>query len=181
MDVTLVDHVRITGVVANLAHAQDDKNWARFRALFADRVTLDLTGRSGEPVEELTADELTEKARAIIDGFACTHHASSNLLIEVSGATTRCRAHMVAYHHVPTPGIDYLTASRAKELRLFYEIRRETALPGRGSHGAGQPANRAPRQCGEIADSLVATSRRSPSAERGPGPPARRAGRAGRA
>ncbi|MBA6434370.1 hypothetical protein [Streptomyces sp. GMR22] len=27
----------------------------------------------------------------------------------VAGATARCRAHMVAYHHVPTPGVDYLT------------------------------------------------------------------------
>jgi hypothetical protein len=109
MNVTLLDHARITDVVANLAHAQDDKNWARFRDLFADRVTLDLMGQSGEPVEELTVDELVEKARAVIDGFACTHHASSNLVIEVSGATAHCRAHMVAYHHVPTPGVDYLT------------------------------------------------------------------------
>lgn len=109
MDATLLDHIRISDVVANLAHAQDDKDWERFRGLFADRMILDLTARSGDPVEELTADEMTAKARAIIDGFACTHHASSNLLIEVSGATARCRAHMVAYHHVPTPGVDYLT------------------------------------------------------------------------
>ncbi|URN00790.1 nuclear transport factor 2 family protein [Actinomadura madurae] len=106
---TLLDRIRITDVVANLAHAQDTKDWELFRALFADRMTLDLTGRSGEPAEELTADEMTEKARTIIDGFACTHHASSNLLIEVSGTTARCRAHMVAYHHVPTPGVDHLT------------------------------------------------------------------------
>ncbi|WP_021594724.1 nuclear transport factor 2 family protein [Actinomadura welshii] len=106
---TLLDRIRITDVVANLAHAQDSKDWERFRDLFADRMTLDLTGRSGEPAEELTADEMTAKARTIIDGFACTHHASSNLLIEVSGATARCRAHMVAYHHVPTPGVDHLT------------------------------------------------------------------------
>jgi hypothetical protein len=106
---TLLDHLRITEVVTNLAHAQDFKDWKRFRSLFADHVTLDLTGRSGEPVEELTADEMTAMGRAIIDGFACTHHASSNLLVEISGTTASCRAHMVAYHHVPTPGVDYLT------------------------------------------------------------------------
>ncbi|MFG1608048.1 nuclear transport factor 2 family protein [Actinoplanes sp. NPDC049265] len=105
----LLDHLRISDVVANLAHAQDSKDWERFRGLFADRVTLDLTGRSGEPVEELTADEMTAMGRKIIDGFACTHHASSNLLVEISGTTASCRAHMVAYHHVPTPGVDHLT------------------------------------------------------------------------
>jgi hypothetical protein len=116
MNVNVHDHIRVSDVVANLAHAQDDKDWERFRDLFADRVTLDLTGQSGEPVAELTADELTAKARAVIDGFACTHHASSNLLIEVSGATARCRAHMVAYHHVPTPGVDHLT------MRGFWQL-----------------------------------------------------------
>ncbi|MFI5957374.1 nuclear transport factor 2 family protein [Cryptosporangium sp. NPDC051539] len=109
MNVTLLDHVLITDVVANLAHAQDGKDWDRFRNLFADRVTLDLTGRTGEPAEDLSADELTRKARSVIDGFACTHHASSNLLIEVSGTTATCRAHMVAFHHVPIPGVDHLT------------------------------------------------------------------------
>ncbi|MEV7627978.1 nuclear transport factor 2 family protein [Actinoplanes sp. NPDC089786] len=109
MNVTPIDHIRISDVVANLARAQDEKDWERFQGLFADRITLDLTGQSGEPAEELTAQEMTAKARAIIGGFACTHHASSNLLIEVSGATARCRAHMVAYHHVPTPGVDHLT------------------------------------------------------------------------
>ncbi|WP_445519474.1 nuclear transport factor 2 family protein [Streptomyces sp. NEAU-174] len=39
----------------------------------------------------------------------CTQPSPPDLLIEVSGATARCRAHMVAYHHVPTPGVDYLT------------------------------------------------------------------------
>ena len=118
MNVNVLDHIRVSDVVANLAHAQDGKDWERFRDLFADHVTLDLTGQSGEPVEELTADEMTAKARAVIDGFACTHHASSNLLIEVSGATARCRAHMVAYHHVPTPGVDHLTMRGFWQLEL---------------------------------------------------------------
>ncbi|MEC3997095.1 nuclear transport factor 2 family protein [Actinacidiphila sp. DG2A-62] len=109
MDTTLLGRMRIADLVANLAHAQDSKDWGLFRSLFADRMTLDLTERSGEPVEELTADEITAKTRTIIDGFTCTHHASSNLLVDIHGETARCRAHMVAYHHVPTPGVDHLT------------------------------------------------------------------------
>lgn len=102
-----LDHLRITGVVAALAHTQDRKDWAQFRNLFAGRVTLDQSGRSGAPAEDLTAEELTALARTVLEGFACTHHASSNVLIDVTGTDATCRAHMVAYHHLPVPGVNF--------------------------------------------------------------------------
>jgi hypothetical protein len=105
----LLDRMRIAEVVAALAHAQDDKDWHGFRELFADRVTLDQSAQSGEPAETMTAEALTAKARAVLEGFACTHHASSNLLVEVDGPTATCRAHMVAYHHLPIDGVDFCT------------------------------------------------------------------------
>ncbi|MEU8611750.1 nuclear transport factor 2 family protein [Actinoplanes sp. NPDC048791] len=107
MNITALDHMQIAGVVAALAHAQDDKDWERFRQLFADRVTLDQSGQSGAPAEELTADELTTKARTVLEGFAATHHASSDLLVDATGAGVTGRAHMVAYHHLPTTGVDF--------------------------------------------------------------------------
>jgi SnoaL-like protein len=101
------DRAEIADLFARLAHAQDDKDWAGFRELFAERVRLDLSGQSGAAAEHLTAGELTATARSVLDGFACTHHATSNLLIETAGATAIGRAHVVAYHQVPTTGVDY--------------------------------------------------------------------------
>jgi len=107
MIAALRDRAAIADLVAGLAQAQDDKDWNGFPKLFAEHVTLDISRRSGEPAELLTADEMTAKARAVLDGFACTHHATSNLLIEASGDTATCRAHVVAYHQVPTTGVDF--------------------------------------------------------------------------
>ncbi|MGW4944066.1 nuclear transport factor 2 family protein [Actinoplanes sp. NPDC004185] len=118
MNITPLDHMQIAGVVAALAHAQDDKDWERFRQLFADRVTLDQSGQSGAPAEELTADELTAKARTVLEGFAATHHASSDLLVEVTGAGVTGRAHMVAYHHLPAPGVDFCVMRGYWQLEL---------------------------------------------------------------
>jgi hypothetical protein len=112
----LSDRADIADRVAGLAHAQDDKDWNGFLELFAGHVTLDISRRSGEPAELLTADEMTAKARAVLDGFACTHHATSNLLIEASGDTATCRAHVVAYHQVPTAGVDFCV------MRGYWEI-----------------------------------------------------------
>jgi hypothetical protein len=107
--VTLLDHVRIAAVVAALAHAQDGKDWPRFRELFADRVTLDRSAHSGRSAETLTAEALTGTARTILQGFACTLHTASDLLIDVTGAAATGRAHVVAYHHLPADGIDFCT------------------------------------------------------------------------
>src|SRR4051794_1077553 len=107
--VTPLDWMGILDVVAGLAHAQDDKDWTRFRQLFADPVTLDQSAQSGEPAVTMTPEELTAKARQVLEGFACTHHASSNPLVEVDGEAATCRTHMVAYHHLPADGVDFCT------------------------------------------------------------------------
>jgi SnoaL-like protein len=116
---TLAERVAIADLVASLAHAQDDRDWTTFRGLFADPMKLDLSGQSGHPPEWLTAGELTAKAQAALDGFACTHHASSNLLVDLVGNTADCRAHMVAYHQLPTDGIDYCVMRGYWKLGLF--------------------------------------------------------------
>jgi len=116
--VTPYDWIGIADVVAGLAHAQDDKDWGRFQQLFADPVTLDQSTKSGEPAVTMSAEELTALARRVLDGFPCTHHASSTPLIEVDGDTATCRTHMVAFHHLPTDGVDFCTMRGYWELDL---------------------------------------------------------------
>jgi hypothetical protein len=103
------DWIAIADVVAGLAHAQDDKDWERFEQLFADPMTLDQSAKSGEAAVTMTPAEMTDKGREVLQGFACTHHASSIPLIKVDGDTATCRTHMVAYHYLPVEGIDHCT------------------------------------------------------------------------
>jgi len=103
----LADRAAIADVVAGLAHAQDDRDWAALRRLFAETVMLDLsTHHFGRPPTTVAAADLVELARTTLTGFDCTHHAATNLLVRLSGEEAECRTHMVAYHHVPAePGV----------------------------------------------------------------------------
>lgn len=103
----LADRAAIADVVAGLAHAQDDRDWAALRRLFAETVVLDLsTHHFGRPPTTVAAADLVELARTTLTGFDCTHHAATNLLVRLSGEEAECRTHMVAYHHVPAePGV----------------------------------------------------------------------------
>ncbi|MEV4320290.1 nuclear transport factor 2 family protein [Actinocrispum sp. NPDC049592] len=117
----LVDRAAIADVVAGLAHAQDDRNWAALRRLFADEVTLDLsTHYHGRPPTTLAAADLVELARTTLHGFDCTHHAATNLVVQLSGEDAECRVHMVAYHHVPADlgVIDHCTMRGYWRLKL---------------------------------------------------------------
>jgi hypothetical protein len=112
------DRLEIADVVAGLAHAQDDKDWGRFRQLFADRVVLDASSHLGSPPVELSAEELTALAQDVINGFPFTQHLTSNLEVELDGDRANCRTHTVAYHYFPTDGIDFCTMRGHWELSL---------------------------------------------------------------
>jgi hypothetical protein len=115
------DRAAIADVVAGLAHAQDDQDWIALRRLFAEQVTLDLsTHYHGRPPTTVTAAALVELARTTLAGFDCTHHAATDLLVRQTGDEATCRAHVVAYHHVPAdPGVvDHCTMRGRWELKL---------------------------------------------------------------
>lgn len=112
--------MHIATVVAELAHAQDSRDWEKMRNLFAETVHLDFSTVFGGQPLDTSANEVSEMARSALEGFAATHHATSNLLIECHGDTALCRAHVVSYHHLPTdPGIaDFCTMRGYWELEL---------------------------------------------------------------
>jgi hypothetical protein len=117
----LADRTAIADVVAGLAHAQDDRDWAALRELFADEVTLDLsTHHHGRPPTTVPAADLVELARTTLAGFDCTHHTATDLVVRRSGDEAGCRAHVVAYHHVPAaPGVvDHCTMRGCWQLEL---------------------------------------------------------------
>lgn len=117
----LLGRAAVADVVAALAHAQDDRDWTALRRLFADEVTLDLsTHHHGKPPATVTAADLVELARTTLAGFDCTHHTATDLVVRRAGDEATCRAHVVAYHHVPAePGVvDHCTMRGYWELKL---------------------------------------------------------------
>ncbi|MCP2265296.1 nuclear transport factor 2 family protein [Promicromonospora thailandica] len=103
----VADRLAVADVVAALAHAQDDQDWAALRRLLDDEVVLDLsTHQAGSPPTPMAADDLVALARRTLAGFDVTHHSTSNvstsgLVVREQVGEVRCRAHVVAYHHVP--------------------------------------------------------------------------------
>ena len=97
----LIDRVTLTDLAYKLAYAEDDKDFESFRAMYADKVYVDLSAHLGGEPAEVTADQLTDRARQVLGGFTYTQHSVANVLVAVNGDRAHVRANVSAYHHLP--------------------------------------------------------------------------------
>ena len=103
----LIDRATLTDLAYKLAYAEDDKDFEGFRALYADKVHVDLSAHVGGEPAEVTADQLTDRARQVLGGFTYTQHSVANVLVTVDGDRALVRANVSAYHHLPMDtGVD---------------------------------------------------------------------------
>ncbi len=77
-------------------HAVDDRNWTVLRAGLTDEVQIDYSSLFGGEPEELTAEALLERWRALLPGFDATQHFLGPLLV----TGDRVEANVRAYHHL---------------------------------------------------------------------------------
>lgn len=101
---TLIDRAAISDAVLRYATAVDTRDWALYRSVFADPLTVDFASWSGEPELTLPVDEWVELVRKTLSGFDATQHLSSNHVITVTGDTAICVSYMVARHYLVENG-----------------------------------------------------------------------------
>jgi len=102
----LSDRAALEDLTSRLSYAQDDRDFAAFRALFTDVILLEMFG---VPLSEVGADDLTAKAAATIPKWAFTQHWATNVLVELDGDRATVRSNGTTFVHAPTePGVpDY--------------------------------------------------------------------------
>jgi hypothetical protein len=102
----LSDRAALEDLTSRLSYAQDDRDFAAFRALFTDVILLEMFG---VPLSEVTADDLTAKAASTIPKWTFTQHWATNVLVELDGDRATVRSNGTTYVHAPTePGVaDY--------------------------------------------------------------------------
>jgi hypothetical protein len=102
----LSDRAALEDLTTRLSYAQDDRDFAAFRALFTDVVLLEMFG---VPLSKVSADDLTAKAEATLGQWAFTQHWAANVLVELDGGRATVRSNGTTFVHAPTePGVpDY--------------------------------------------------------------------------
>ena len=95
-----IEREKIVELICRFGVAIDQRNWNKFRALFANSVEFDYSS-IGDVSSVLNPDEIVENARGIFEGFEATQHVITNHQIEVEGDTANCLAYIRAMHILP--------------------------------------------------------------------------------
>lgn len=92
------DKLAVAETVYRYAIGVDTRDWAMYRAQFADQVHIDFSSYSGRPITEIAADDWVAGLQPLFRGLHATQHMMTNPLVDVDGDTARIRMYMQATH-----------------------------------------------------------------------------------
>jgi hypothetical protein len=93
------DKLAVAETVYRYATGVDRRDWALYRSLFTDSVTIDFSSFSPElPQRTLSADDWVAGLIPLFAGLAATQHSMTNPLVTVDGDTATITMYMQARH-----------------------------------------------------------------------------------
>jgi hypothetical protein len=92
------DHQQICELVHRYALGIDTRDWAMFRSIFADEITIDFSSYREQPATTIGADDWVARVQPVFLGLAATQHAMFNPIVEIDGDAATCIMAMRATH-----------------------------------------------------------------------------------
>lgn len=129
----LIAREEIRDLVHRYALAIDSRDWAAYRACFAEQIELDFSAAThGPPAwEAMSADAWVERCRGFFTRLTATQHIPALLRVEVDGAHATGSKQLHAQHHHEgfAPSVQLMTgrydfeATRTGEAWRFTRLR----------------------------------------------------------
>ena len=105
------EELAVAETVYRYATGVDRRDWALYRSLFADTVTIDFSSYGPDlPSRQMSADEWVAGMVPLFTGLAATQHSMTNPLATIDGDTAVITMYVQA-HHVfdPTDAASWYT------------------------------------------------------------------------
>ena len=129
----LLDRAAISDLATRYADAIDRKDWEALKALFEEKIELDLD-MFGEP-RLVWASDYADFCAETLGIFGATQHISTNHLIEIDGEEAVCDAYLNATHAF-TDGLEATDHHQVRGQYTFRLRRGESGMEGlRPPHG----------------------------------------------
>ncbi|MCT4638402.1 MAG: nuclear transport factor 2 family protein [Bacteroidales bacterium] len=90
----------INETISKLFVASDNRDWKTVESIFADKVELDYSSMNGNPVVEITPEQITDSWKTILPGFESTYHQLGNFITEQNGAIAKVFCYGTATHYL---------------------------------------------------------------------------------
>lgn len=94
------DITKAQEAVTQIFIATDSKDWNKVENTFADKVVLDYESMSGQPLAELTPQQITDTWKTVLPGFTFTHHQVGNFITKINGNKADVFCYGTATHYL---------------------------------------------------------------------------------
>jgi hypothetical protein len=94
---------RVIGVINDLFVATDNRDWAKVRACFTDKVLFDMTSLAGGSPATMTPRQITDAWDQGLKPLKAIHHQAGNFSVDIRGKEADAHCYGIAYHYLPNP------------------------------------------------------------------------------
>jgi SnoaL-like domain len=98
---SLLKKDRIVGVINDLFMGTDDRDWAKVKRCFADKVLFDMTSMTGGAPVTMTAQQIVDAWDQGLKALKAIHHQAGNYAVKVNGHEAAAYCYGIAYHYLP--------------------------------------------------------------------------------
>jgi hypothetical protein len=96
--VTTDDRLSVAETLYRYAYGVDTRDFALYRSILADRVTIDFSSYDGSKPMEISADRWVAGVRPVFTGLAASRHSMTNPTTTIESNTATCRMYVQAHH-----------------------------------------------------------------------------------
>jgi hypothetical protein len=98
---TLLKKDLIIGVINDLFVGTDDRDWAKVKRCFADKVLFDMTSLAGGSPATMTPQQIVDAWDQGLKPLKAIHHQAGNFSVMVDGHEATAHCYGIAYHYLP--------------------------------------------------------------------------------
>jgi len=92
---------QIIGVINDMFVGTDDRDWAKVKRCFADKVLFDMTSLAGGAPSTMTPQQIVDAWDQGLKPLKAVHHQAGNYSVTVQGQEATAHCYGIAYHYLP--------------------------------------------------------------------------------
>jgi hypothetical protein len=98
---TLLKKDQVIGVINDLFIGTDNRDWAKVKRCFADKVLFDMTSMAGGSPTTMTAQQIVDAWDQGLKTLKAIHHQAGNYVVTVKDHEATVHCYGIAYHYLP--------------------------------------------------------------------------------
>ncbi len=113
--------IDVTETVYRFAYGIDQRDWSGYRSIFVPppaEIEFDYSSYHGRPASRTDVDTWIAGVTPLFSGLDATQHSMTNPIVEIDGATARCRVYMQAAHFLQRDDLEATTGSSGAEFTI---------------------------------------------------------------